>query len=81
MNKMSTLGLVLRWYGLEFGSGMTALILSALGLMNFKPDPPGIAYQSLADMLGIWPYVLGMAVGAFTAGRAWRRASAFRKGD
>ena len=80
MNQMSTLRLVLRLQPLEFLAGVAALILGALGMMTFKPDPPGLAYQSLGDMLGIWPYVLGMAVGTFVAGRAWCRASAFRKG-
>jgi hypothetical protein len=51
-----------------------------LGLLNFKPDPPGLAFQSLPDMLGIWPYMLCMAVGAFMAVRAWRRGSILRNG-
>jgi hypothetical protein len=74
MKSPSTLAFVLRWHGLEFIGGLVALILGLLGLLNFKPDPPGLAFQSLPDMLGIWPYMLCMAVGA------WRRGSILRNG-
>ncbi|MGM3413085.1 hypothetical protein KXR69_26200 [Ralstonia holmesii] len=80
MKSPSTLAFVLRWHGLEFIGGIAALILGLLGLLNFKPDPPGQAFQSLPDMLGIWPYMLSMAVGAFMTVRAWRRGSALRNG-
>lgn len=80
MNPPSTLAFVLRWHGLAFVGGIALLILGLLGLLNFKPDPPGLPFQSLPDMLGIWPYMLGMAVGAFMTVRAWRRGSALRNG-
>ena len=80
MKLPSTLAFVLRWRGLEFIGGVVALILGLLGLLTFQPDPPGLASQSLADMLGIWPYVLCMAVGVFLTVRAWRRGSAIRNG-
>ncbi|MDE4928826.1 hypothetical protein PQH03_29690 [Ralstonia insidiosa] len=80
MKSPSTLAFVLRWHGLEFIGGLVALILGLLGLLNFKPDPPGLAFQSLPDMLGIWPYMLCMAVGAFMTVRAWRRGSSLRNG-
>lgn len=80
MKPPSTLAFVLRFYGLEFVGGLATLILALFGLDNFTPDPPDLPFESLISMLGVWPYLVGIAAGAFFAVYAWRRGSALRNG-
>ncbi len=81
MSSPSTLMFVLRWHGLQFFAGLALLLLGVVGWINFTFDPPGLQWQSLADMLGIWPYGFGCMVGAGVAGHAWFKGSRLRNGQ
>lgn len=78
MKTPGTFTFVLRWYGPQFVLGTTVIILSFLGLLNFQPVPPNTATQSVPEMLGIWPYIAGLATGIIMVGYTWIRARFFR---
>jgi len=81
MNTPGTLAFVLRWHFAQFAAGLALLALGVYGFANYTPDPPDAPYQSLVGMLGPWPYLIGAAVGAFNAVRAWRKGARLRTGS
>lgn len=80
MRNPSTLAFVLQWHGLQFLGGLAILLLGVVGWVKFEPDPPGVAWQSLPEMLGVWPYVMACIVGSGAAWVAWSKGSRLRGG-
>ncbi|EMJ7039731.1 MULTISPECIES: hypothetical protein [Pseudomonadota] len=80
MKKIPTLLFVLRWYGLQFLAGIVMVFAGAYGYMQDQADNPDSPYQSVVGMLGPWPYIAAVVVGALFAGVAWWRGSKLRAG-
>lgn len=75
MASPGTLSFVLRWYFIQFAFGLAMLAMGAVCLSIYSPDPPELPYQSLVGMLGPWPYVLGMVLGAINVLGAWTKGA------
>lgn len=80
MRSPSTLMFVLKFYGLPFVGGLVLLACGIYGAISFTPDPPGQAWESLANQFGYWPYFIGIVVGAGMAVYGWRMGSNLRYG-
>lgn len=80
MKTPGTLLFVLRWFSQQFSMGFLLLVLGALGLYSYEPDPIDLPVQSLVGMLGPWPYLTGVALGGANAVIAWRNGAWLRRG-
>lgn len=76
----STFMFMLRWHFVPFILGITALIMSAYGLLTFQGDSPDAAYSSLVGMVGRPIAWGGMALGLASMAYGWFQAARLRNG-
>ncbi|AOZ11117.1 hypothetical protein [Cupriavidus malaysiensis] len=80
MNSPSILSFVLRWHFPPFVLGLAMVALAIVGYVDYAQTQTDTAWQSLPQMLGIWPYVGTGIVGALVAASAWRKGAKLRRG-
>lgn len=81
MKNPGSLMFVLRWYWLQFFSGLAFVSLGVYGLLNSTDSPANAAYSSVSQAYGKPIFGLAVLQGMGLLAYSWAKASSMRNGS